>query len=838
MVALLTLARSIFYSDPGYSEEAISRCRTALGLSSPDKQLRVVLTQALSVHAEQRFKTFGLGDGLLEARSLNPEIANLLSSDDDAGGLYTSKRAYSNATVVEKINHLEELLRTTTTGSFSQEMYLEELAGWYDRKFSRTGDLVDIGKAITCRRMLLATAHSSHPFSYIPLCFLCDDLLIAFEFTRSVDYLEESIILHRGLLTMQDAQALHFNIMRRLVACLCVRFRLLRRRQDVDEIMYLCPMALNDKYASVVDRFKFLCLWTRLARHFSHPSVSAAYESAMLLMKPSLEFAPTIELQQARLVWMGRSCERMPLDYASYQIHTGRLEQAIEILEQGRAQLWREMRGFRTSADQLFSSDPVLAEKYAAVNRELEMLTVSAVVEGDTSREGSRKDPFGRLVTKQRKLLKEHDALVLQIRTLPGLHRFLTPPSFDTLRSAASRGPVIIVNHSIWRCDILIVLHDAPPSLITTPSDFYDRANRLRDRLLNMRRGYDDVVGWTEYENVVRSVLADLYELVGQPVIERLRVLGIPEQSRVWWCPTSAFCFLPLHAMGPIPSPSRDKMQRYFSDLYIPSYTPTLSALIEARKPVSRTTTTTTTTKTSSSEKPSLLLVAYHAKDLPGMRKEIKVMQGLRHARVHALTDSGATKAAVLAGLQQHAHVHLAGSVKLVPGQPFDAPLNLYAGQRLTLLDLARAKLSPSSSSSSSSSPSPSPSPSAAAFAFLSASHTAEPPDDRSSPDEALHFAAAALHCGFRSVVATMWGMADADGRHVCKEFYKLMFAKDKKDKDKGKGKGKEDPESPPPSPSPCHERAAEALRDAVQKLRKRKKVTVDRWVTYVHYGA
>ncbi|KAI0298368.1 hypothetical protein B0F90DRAFT_1952380, partial [Multifurca ochricompacta] len=49
--------------------------------------------------------------------------------------------------------------------------------------------------------------------------------------------------------------------------------------------------------------------------------------------------------------------------------------------------------------------------------------------------------------------------------------------------------------------------------------------------------------------------------------------------------------------MGPIPS--NDRVKRYFSDLYIPSYTPTLSALIESRKPSPK-----------MSYKPSLLLVA------------------------------------------------------------------------------------------------------------------------------------------------------------------------------------------------------------------------------------
>jgi hypothetical protein len=46
--------------------------------------------------------------------------------------------------------------------------------------------------------------------------------------------------------------------------------------------------------------------------------------------------------------------------------------------------------------------------------------------------------------------------------------------------------------------------------------------------------------------------------------------MKVPEQSRVWCCPTSVFLHLHLHVMGPIPS-----------DDGIKRYTPTLSALIE-----------------------------------------------------------------------------------------------------------------------------------------------------------------------------------------------------------------------------------------------------------------
>lgn len=800
MIAFLTLARSIFYSDPEYSEQAILRCRAALSFSTLDDQLRVVLTQALAIHAEQRFKYFGLADGLHEAGSLVPQIVNLLSSGEDVGGLYASRRAYTIATVVEKIRLLEELLPGTTTGSLHHRTYVEDLSGWYDTKFSRTGDLSDLEMAISYRRMLLTSPQTSDPLSFIPLGFLCDDLLIAFEHTRVMSYLDESIIHQRTLLTIQDAQALYFALVRRLVLSLCVRFHLLSGRQDLDEIMQLCPIAVNDECANVAERFKFSCLWASLARHYRHPCVSTAYESAMSLMQPSLAFAPIVQVQQARLVGMAESCKRMPLDYASYQIDASSLERAIETLERGRARLWSEMRGFRSEDDQLITYDVSLAQKFAAVNYELEGLTISAKLGGDTDvdpgvvggLEGGRMDSFCHLVMKQRKLLKERDTLVSHIRSLPGLGNFFTPPSFNTLRSATSHGPVIIINHTRWRSDILI-LHDGPPSLITTHPDFYDRANRLKDQILASRRGYDSVLGSTERASAVRIVLADLYALVGRLVIAKLRELGIPEQSRVWWCPTSAFCFLPLHAMGPIPSRNK-KVEQYFSDLYISSYTSTLSALIDSRKPTSPYTPHTP-------GRPSILLVAHHEDNLRGMRKEIKVIQGLRRTQVKSLIATSATTAAAIEGLRHHRFVHFAGSVKLEQGRPLYAPFRLYGGDRLTLLDIARSRLPD------------------AEFAYLSASHTAELTGE-SIPDEVLHLTAAMQHCGFRSVVGTMWGMADGDGKKVCKQFYKLMFAKNK---------GQEG--------VPYHERAAKALRDSVQKLRK-KGVTTDRWVTYVHYGA
>jgi hypothetical protein len=78
-------------------------------------------------------------------------------------------------------------------------------------------------------------------------------------------------------------------------------------------------------------------------------------------------------------------------------------------------------------------------------------------------------------------------------------------------------------------------------------------------------------------------MLQELYEHVGKPVIRKLQEMGTWKHSRIWWYPTSAFCSLPLHVMGPIPS--TDGHEQYFSDIYVCSYISTLGALIEARTP-------------------------------------------------------------------------------------------------------------------------------------------------------------------------------------------------------------------------------------------------------------
>ncbi len=177
-------------------------------------------------------------------------------------------------------------------------------------------------------------------------------------------------------------------------------------------------------------------------------------------------------------------------------------------------------------------------------------------------------------------------------------------------------------------------------------------------------------------------------------MIKRLNELNVPEQSRVWWCPTSVFCSLPLHAMGPIRS-DVDPPQ-YFLDLYITSYIPSLSVLIQSCKPATQTI-----------GKPPILLVAHPDENMLATLKEMKAVQAV-DTQVTTLFLRKATRTAVLSHLQDHQFMHIVSHGILKPGKPFGASFKLHKGKRLKLLNIIRSQLPD------------------VEFAFLSACHTAE----------------------------------------------------------------------------------------------------------------
>ncbi|EIN05163.1 hypothetical protein PUNSTDRAFT_75208, partial [Punctularia strigosozonata HHB-11173 SS5] len=99
-------------------------------------------------------------------------------------------------------------------------------------------------------------------------------------------------------------------------------------------------------------------------------------------------------------------------------------------------------------------------------------------------------------------------------------------------------------------------------------------------------------------------------------------------------------------------------------------------------------------------------------------------------------------------------------------------------------------------------------------MAFLSACETAK--GDFNQPDQVVHLAAAMFFAGFKSVIATLWSMADADGPEIARSVYQKIFS------------GKLDHIDP--------DDIAYALDEAVTKLRTVQPEPL-RWAPYIHLG-
>jgi hemoglobin-like flavoprotein len=63
-----------------------------------------------------------------------------------------------------------------------------------------------------------------------------------------------------------------------------------------------------------------------------------------------------------------------------------------------------------------------------------------------------------------------------------------------------------------------------------------------------------------------------------------------------------------------------------------------------------------------------------------------------------------------------------------------------------------------------------------------------------------------------------MWAMVDEDGQELSEHFYRKMFSAG--------------------AQVASYEQSARALQYATQKLRTKRRISLERWVNFVHYGA
>lgn len=255
--------------------------------------------------------------------------------------------------------------------------------------------------------------------------------------------------------------------------------------------------------------------------------------------------------------------------------------------------------------------------------------------------------------------------------------------------------------------------------------------------------------------------------------------------TRIWWCPTGPFSFLPLHAAGNYSSNA--PLGSNLSDFAVSSYTPSITALLQALD-----------SRPALSPTPEVLVVAQPAAKgqarLPGTEKEAELITSQANGiSVVTLMQAEATIDKVKEKMRTATSVHFACH-GVQADSSIESALLVADSSRLTLSEIINMKLGSKD------------------LAFLSACQTAT--GDEKLPDEAVHLAAGMLLAGYRGVIATMWTINDNHAPQVANDVYKVLF---------------QDPQSDVT-------KAAEALHFAVKNLRE-SGVSCSSWVPFIHLG-
>ena len=349
----LLVSRVNLSPTPENLEDAIRRLRTLDSYSLGD-EYHTKLTSVLNTFMHRRFEYFGVTGSSGETPPdtyIPPQHIAYLTQPPGSETMSQTQ---------EKMNRLSDFLTAIMNGN-------------------------NVEAAVEASRKLIPLQQSSDPWSRLSeLEFgFAGVLWSAYERTERLDYLNEAIATYKDLYKTRTPKLSHFQVGCMLRLPLSARFRLLGLPQDFEELMQLCSELVNDGSGEVFTRFVISCSWAANARARRLPSASKAYETAMSLLQKTLVFCPTLQTQHHRLADALKQVGRFPSEYASYQIQNGQVKRAIETLERGRALIWSEMRGLRTSTDQIRTADPVLAEKLTEINQRLEFMTMSVAQGGD-----------------------------------------------------------------------------------------------------------------------------------------------------------------------------------------------------------------------------------------------------------------------------------------------------------------------------------------------------------------------------------------------------------------------------------------------------------------------
>jgi CHAT domain-containing protein len=478
------------------------------------------------------------------------------------------------------------------------------------------------------------------------------------------------------------------------------------------------------------------------------------YRSSLLLSSKIVELFETNDLPRR----------------ASYAlIHTGQLQKAIEILEQGRARgLSETLERDRANLSQLQQTRPELTTQYQDITTQLHNLEVQER-QWMTSLDRHSLTPES-LRNTATKLRSELEETIAQIRQVPSYEDFLTPTKWEDIAISLRRDNPLVylvttpngsmaltvtvdeIDH-VWldgfnETQLIELLEN---TWLSTYRNWVNEIQRLTVVIKELKENSSEANRHTyeqadsvykqaeaDWHDAIDTTTRQLWDSLMGPLIQQIKALGFDHITII---PTGYLSLLPLHAAW-TPDPSKPTGRSYaLDDLHI-TYAPNAKSLIAAQSIADRV------------QADSILAIDNPSQDLLNSEREIQTAIASFLPQATILRHHHATTTAVKAALPQDtiAHFSCHGTANL--NEPLNSGLAMSDGL-LTLKDIFALNLAESGG---------------LRLAILSACETGI--QGLENADEAVSLPTGLLQAGVAAVIASLWSVSDLSTMILLVRFY------------------------------------------------------------------
>ncbi|KAG8735528.1 hypothetical protein FRC10_010419, partial [Ceratobasidium sp. 414] len=774
-------------------DKAIGHHLQAVHLTSdnhPDKPKRL---SNLGLSYRDRFQRLGDRIDLEEAIACQTKALSLVPDQHtlryallvNSGAAYYTRFEVTDslADINSAVDSFREALSLIPAAHSKKHMLLNDLGVSYYTRFHRLGELSDLEAAIDLQTqgvLLLDDAHPNKPgwLNNLGLSYYAQH-----EYSRKPIDLDKALDCHTESVSLiPEDHPLRSTLLQNLGRSYRSRFNQFGESGDLDRSLDYFKRAAESFTGPPSTRMDAALHWARLSLEHKLSSARDAYKQLVALIPRVVWLGSPLGYRYSRV----ESIRKLVLGATTAAIIHEDFDTALEWFEEGRSIVWKQLLQLRTPLDELFNINPTLAKELKQVSHDLESVSNLKPVADDR--------PMGQsslehVAQRHRRLAEQWERLVAQARLLPAMSNFLLPTKASQLVATAQNGAIVsIVVHETGCNALIIAQHSTKVAHVSLPGLTVDKTESARLQLTRSlrRQGRGDrgVTTAPRIDEAFDKILLMLWTDVAKPVLQflgHMETSTTNELPNITWCTTGALNFLPIHAAGDYSQPGCTLF-----DYAISSYTPALSNLLVSPP--------------ESASFSGIVAVGQEStlgfSALPGTVAELdQILEQARDVRFTRLDGEDATTSTVLAAMDQHEWVHFACHASQNLAEPTKSAFHLHDGA----LDLAAVTQKPLSH---------------AHLAFLSACQTAT--GDENLPEEAVHLAAGMILAGYRTVVATMWSIDDADAPVIAEGFYAYML------------KGGQ----------PSGKNAARALHAAVGRLRAKVGAKeFGRWVPYIHIG-